>query len=128
MIISLVQSQDFSDLLRQIQQTRTQVFAQANTALFDLYWHIGQTIEKRVQSAGWGKCVVAELAGVIGHNYPNIGVLRLGDKDDEVVGYALSRNLSRALIAVYHLQLPDDKLLQTRTYGLGVAAGAYDEQ
>lgn len=41
------------------------------------------------------------------HENPSIGVLLCRDKDDEVVEYALSRNLSPALIAQYQLQLPD---------------------
>lgn len=43
---------------------------------------------------------------------PSIGVLLCRDKDDEVVEYALSRNLSPTLVAQYQLQLPDKKLLQ----------------
>jgi len=49
---------------------------------------------------------------------PSIGVLLCLDKDDEVVEYALSRNLSPALIAQYQLQLPDKKLLQARLHEL----------
>ena len=46
------------------------------------------------------------------HENPSIGVLLCRDKDDEVVEYALSRNLSPTLIAQYQLQLPDKKLLR----------------
>lgn len=49
---------------------------------------------------------------------PSIGVLLCRDKDDEVVEYALSRNLSPTLIAQYQLQLPDKKLLQARLHEL----------
>lgn len=57
------------------------------------------------------------------HENPSIGVLLCRDKDDEVVEYALSRNLSPTLIAQYQLQLPDKKLLQAKlrellTHGL----------
>jgi hypothetical protein len=45
-------------------------------------------------------------------------VLLCRDKDDEVVEYALSRNLSPALIAQYQLQLPDKKLLQVKLHEL----------
>ena len=48
------------------------------------------------------------------HENPSIGVLLCRDKDDEVVEYALSRNLSPTLIAEYQLQLPDKKLLQKK--------------
>jgi predicted nuclease of restriction endonuclease-like (RecB) superfamily len=52
------------------------------------------------------------------HENPSIGVLLCRDKDDEVVEYALSRNLSPTLIAQYQLQLPDKKLLQARLHDL----------
>lgn len=215
MSTSLIQSQDFQSVLAQIQQTRTRIFAQVSASLIDLNWHIGQTISQRVQSAGWGKGVVSELARFVAHKdpstkgfsdknlwrmkqfyetyqddeklsplvrelpwmhnaiifsrcktaderkyylrqcqteqftkrdlkrqidafkpehlgqlsfylealdrdvkksqeNPSIGVLLCRDKDDGVVEYALSRNLSPALIAEYHMQLLDKKLLQAR--------------
>ena len=60
----------FRELLEQIQQARQQVFAQANTALMALYWHIGQTISERVQREVWGKGVVTELARYIAQHAP----------------------------------------------------------
>lgn len=50
------------------------------------------------------------------HENPSIGVLLCRDKDEEVVEYALSRNLSPALIAQYQLQLPDKKLMQAKLH------------
>jgi predicted nuclease of restriction endonuclease-like (RecB) superfamily len=64
--------QDFAEVLRQIQQTRQRVFAQANTALIDLYWRIGKTISHKVAQAGWGKGVVVELAHYIAQSDPDI--------------------------------------------------------
>jgi predicted nuclease of restriction endonuclease-like (RecB) superfamily len=69
---NIIHAQDFQSVLLQIQQTRTRVFEQANTALIELYWHIGETISQRVQSAGWGKGVVTELARFIAQNDPSI--------------------------------------------------------
>ena len=50
------------------------------------------------------------------HENPAIGVLLCASKDDEVVEYALSRSLSPAMIAEYHTQLPDKKLLQAKLH------------
>ncbi len=50
------------------------------------------------------------------HENPSIGVLLCRDKDDEVVEYALSRNLSPTLIAQYQLQLPDKKLIREKLH------------
>lgn len=52
------------------------------------------------------------------HENPSIGVLLCRDKDDEVVEYALSRNLSPALIAEYQLQLPDKKVIREKMHEL----------
>jgi hypothetical protein len=45
-------------------------------------------------------------------------VLLCASKNDEVVEFALSRTLSPALIAEYHTQLPDKKLLQAKLHEL----------
>lgn len=60
----------FHELLVQIQQARQKVFAQANTSLMELYWHIGQTISEKVRRQAWGKGVVAELARYIAQHAP----------------------------------------------------------
>jgi predicted nuclease of restriction endonuclease-like (RecB) superfamily len=65
-------SQDFAEVLGHIQQTRQRVFAQANTALIDLYWRIGQTLSHKVADGGWGKGVVGELARYIAQADPTI--------------------------------------------------------
>ena len=49
---------------------------------------------------------------------PSIGILLCKDKDTEVVEYALSRNLSPALISQYTLILPDKKILQAKLHEL----------
>ncbi len=50
------------------------------------------------------------------HENPAVGVLLCASKDSEVVEYALSRSLSPALVAEYHTQLPDKKLLAARLH------------
>lgn len=62
----------FDELLGRIRQTRQAVFAQANTALIDLYWSVGQVISQKVQREAWGKGVVAELARHIARHAPEI--------------------------------------------------------
>jgi predicted nuclease of restriction endonuclease-like (RecB) superfamily len=64
--------QDFAEVLGHIQQTRQRVFTQANAALIDLYWQIGQTLSHKVTQAGWGKGVVTELARYIAQADPTI--------------------------------------------------------
>jgi len=45
---------------------------------------------------------------------PSVGIILCADKDDEVVEYALQRNLSPVLVAEYTAKLPDKKLLQNK--------------
>lgn len=49
---------------------------------------------------------------------PSIGILLCKDRDTEVVEYALSRNLSPALVAEYRTQLPNKELLQQKLHVL----------
>lgn len=52
------------------------------------------------------------------HENPSIGVLLCKSKDAEVVEYAMSRNLSPALIADYETKFIDKKILQTKLHEL----------
>ncbi len=52
------------------------------------------------------------------HENPSIGILLCKDKDTEVVEYALSRQLSPAMVSQYTLALPDKKLLQNKLHEL----------
>jgi predicted nuclease of restriction endonuclease-like (RecB) superfamily len=52
------------------------------------------------------------------HENPSIGILFCKSKDSEVVEYALSRNLSPAMVSEYHMALPDKKLLQAKLHEL----------
>jgi predicted nuclease of restriction endonuclease-like (RecB) superfamily len=52
------------------------------------------------------------------HENPSVGVLLCKQKDDEVVEYALSRNLSPTMISKYQTQLIDKKLLKKRLHEL----------
>lgn len=62
------------------------------------------------------------------HENPSIGVLLCRDKDDEVVEYALSRNLSPALVAQYQLQLPDKKLIAAKMHELLTGHEGVDDE
>jgi predicted nuclease of restriction endonuclease-like (RecB) superfamily len=52
------------------------------------------------------------------HENPSVGVILCKSKDDDVVEYALSRNLSPALVADYNTKLIDKKLLQQKLHEL----------
>lgn len=52
------------------------------------------------------------------HENPSIGVLLCKSKDDEIVEYALSRNISPTLIVDYETKFIDKKLLQRKLHEL----------
>jgi len=45
---------------------------------------------------------------------PSVGIILCTDKDDTVVEYALSKNLSQTLVSEYRLKLIDSKLLENK--------------
>jgi hypothetical protein len=45
---------------------------------------------------------------------PSVGLILCAGKDDAVVEYALRRSISPALVADYHLHLPDKALLENK--------------
>jgi len=69
---NLIHHSQFSELLKQIQQTKIKIFTNANTDLIELYWQIGKTISHQVRISAWGKSVVSELAKYIIKNDPAI--------------------------------------------------------
>ena len=48
------------------------------------------------------------------HENPSIGILLCKDKNNQVVEYSLSRNLSPTMVAEYRTQLPNKELLQRK--------------
>ena len=61
------------------------------------------------------------------HENPSVGLILCTSKDDTVAEYALSRNLTPALISEYTLRLPDKKLLQEKLSALADFSDVLDE-
>ncbi len=55
----------FLQVVELIKQSKHKVFAAVNTELIDLYWKIGESISRKVQSDGWGQGTVEELSRFI---------------------------------------------------------------
>ena len=45
---------------------------------------------------------------------PSVGVILCSSKDEDVVEYSISKNMSQAMISEYKLKLIDKKLLETK--------------
>jgi len=89
--------QEFGEVLQRIQQSRQKVFSHINTALIELYWQIGETISRKVQTQKWGKGVVSELAQYITQN------------DSSIKGFS-DKNLWR-MKQFYETYRADEKLM-----------------
>lgn len=56
------------------------------------------------------------------HENPSVGIILCTSKDNDVVEYAMSRNLSPALVAEYKTKLIDKKILQNKMHELYLAS------
>jgi len=63
---------DFDAVMELIDAARTRAVAAVNTTLIDLYWSIGEYIQRKIADAGWGKGTVEALAEHIRRRQPNV--------------------------------------------------------
>lgn len=70
--IIVKQSQQFKEVLKQIQTAKKHAFQQVNKTLVELYWNIGKYVTKRVNNSDWGKGTIKQLAQFIQGKEPNI--------------------------------------------------------
>jgi predicted membrane chloride channel (bestrophin family) len=52
----------FTEIAGLIKKSRYKALQAVNSELMNLYWQIGEYICKRIESEGWGKSVVVQLA------------------------------------------------------------------
>ena len=67
-----IPSQQFADILGQIQSAKQKAYTQINRTLVELYWNIGKYVSTQVAKAQWGKSTVEQLADYIRQNEPSI--------------------------------------------------------
>jgi predicted nuclease of restriction endonuclease-like (RecB) superfamily len=60
----------FTEIIDLIQKARYNAYKAVNTELINLYWEIGKYITERIQSEGWGKSTVSQLANFIQTQQP----------------------------------------------------------
>jgi predicted nuclease of restriction endonuclease-like (RecB) superfamily len=63
---------DFDVVLELIDAARTRAFTSVNTTLIELYWSIGEFIQRKIADDGWGKGTVEALAEHIRRKQPNV--------------------------------------------------------
>jgi len=62
----------FTDIIQLIKQSRTNAIKAVNAELINLYWNIGEYINKKIEQSEWGDSVVKELAYFIQIQEPEI--------------------------------------------------------
>ena len=58
----------FNEIVGLINETKKNVYRVANTAMIDLYWHIGERLSYRIANSNWGDGVIRQLADYIASN------------------------------------------------------------
>jgi predicted nuclease of restriction endonuclease-like (RecB) superfamily len=62
----------FDEILTLIQSARQRAFHAVNIELIDLYWQVGQTISRKIETAEWGDGVVDQLATFLARTQPGL--------------------------------------------------------
>lgn len=58
----------FNEIIGLINDTKNKVYRIANSAMIELYWHIGERLSYRVANSQWGDGVIRQLADYIAAN------------------------------------------------------------
>lgn len=58
----------FNEIVGLINDTKSKVYRIANTAMIELYWHIGERLSYRIANSQWGDGVIRQLADYIAAN------------------------------------------------------------
>jgi uncharacterized membrane protein YvbJ len=62
----------FTEIIKLIKQSQNNAIRAVNSELINLYWNIGEYINKKIEQSEWGDSVVTELAKFIQTNEPHI--------------------------------------------------------
>lgn len=68
----LVKNPNFAEVVSLIKKSRFAALRAVNSELINLYWQIGEYISERIESEGWGKSVVKDLADFIQRTEPTL--------------------------------------------------------
>lgn len=60
----------FAEVVGLIRAARQRVAQAVNTAVVDLYWHIGQYLHHKIEADGWAKGTVVRLVAYIARREP----------------------------------------------------------
>jgi predicted nuclease of restriction endonuclease-like (RecB) superfamily len=106
---------DFDVVLGLIEAARTKAVAAVNTTLIDLYWSIGQYINRKTAVEGWGKGTVETLAQTIQRRYPGATGYSASNLWRMNQFYATYRDLPKLAPLVRELSWTHNLLIMSRS-------------
>ena len=62
----------FAEVVGLIHAARRRAYQAVNTALVDLYWQVGESVSRRIETGTWGEGTVDQLARYIAERHPDI--------------------------------------------------------
>lgn len=71
-ISKIPEEQEFTEVVDMITAAKSRAFQAVNTTLIELYWNIGEYLNRKIESAEWGEGVVDRLVRHIATNHPGI--------------------------------------------------------
>jgi predicted nuclease of restriction endonuclease-like (RecB) superfamily len=111
----------FGEIVGLIEQARSRAYQAVNTELVNLYWKVGEYINRKLETTEWGKKVIEELAkhlyrtfpGLRGFTYSNLFRMRQFYQTyrDDIIVAALPRQLpwTHNLIILGQCKLPEER-------------------
>lgn len=63
---------DFSEIATLVRERKRRALQAVNHELVSLYWEVGRILSKRIQTDGWGKKTIEELAAYLKQNQPGL--------------------------------------------------------
>ena len=70
--MNIQKTENFNEILSQIQTSKQKTYAQINATLVELYWSIGKYVSNEVKQKRWGRNTVKNLSLFIKEKEPNI--------------------------------------------------------
>jgi predicted nuclease of restriction endonuclease-like (RecB) superfamily len=70
--VSLAEERAFQEVLDLIRASGGRALVAVNSALIDLYWKVGELVDRKIHTDGWGKGTVAELSAYIQKRRPGL--------------------------------------------------------
>lgn len=67
-----ISNTSFHEITELIREAKQRAYRAVNIELVTLYWQVGETISRRIESDGWGKSTIKSLSSYIRETQPGI--------------------------------------------------------